>query len=278
MLKLRGGYRLFNIAKATFRRNKIIAKRAFPWTLIIGRLIAGFFAIIFPYFVYTFFLKGSISESFNQYTNQSDYITYITIGVIFLIIGRSTMMEVGRALFRELKEGTLESVLLTPSSRIGYHIGCLIEQLGRSFIQFLTMAFFGISFGANLFSIISLQSIVVIILTVLGFFSMALILSSIMLFTRDAYITQNTLFALISFVTGVSFPVEFLPKWLQYFSHLFPMTASLELFRSIVIDKQSISMHLDLVLEILLLSGGYLLVAMICLKILEKKLVENLFG
>ena len=269
---------LFNIISATYKRNKIVTKRVFPWTLIIGRFIAGFFTVIFPFFIYTFFLKGSLSESFNKYTNQSDYITYIVLGAAFFILSRSTIMEVGRALIKELREGTLEPFLLSSASRMGYFVGCLAEQLGRSLLQLSVMLLVGIIFGAKIIGIFSFQSIIVIILAILGFFSMSLLLSSIMLYTRDTYITQNTLFGLMGFVSGVSFPVEFLPTWLQYISHLFPMTAALKLFRLVVISNQSIMLHMDLILELLILSGVYMLIGVLWFNKLERKLVENIFG
>ncbi|MBW9169894.1 ABC transporter permease [Clostridium estertheticum] len=269
---------MFNIIAATYKKNRIVAKRAFPWTLIIGRFIAGFFTVIFPYFIYNFFLKGSLSESFNKYTNQSDYITYIVLGSAFLILGRSIMMEVGRAFITELREGTLEPFLLSSASKTGYFIGCLVEQLGRSILQLSVVLLLGIVFGAHIIGIFSFQSIIVIFLAILGFFSMALILSSIMLYTRDTYITQNTLFTLMAFVSGVSFPVEYLPTWLQCISHLFPMTPALKLFRLAVISNQSIMQHMDLILELLILSGVYILIGVVWFNKLEKKLTENIFG
>ncbi|MBZ9618260.1 ABC transporter permease [Clostridium estertheticum] len=269
---------MFNIIAATYKKNRSVAKRAFPWTLIIGRFIAGFFTILFPYFIYTFFLKGTLSENFNKYTNQSDYITYIVLGSAFFILGRSIMMEVGRAMILELREGTLEPFLLSSASRMGYFIGCLAEQLGRGVLQLSVILLLGGIFGAHIIGIFSLQSIIIIALAILGFFSMALILSCIMLYTKDTYITQNTLFTFMGFVSGVSFPVEYLPTWLQYLSYLFPMTAALKLFRLIVISNQSILLHMDLVLELLILSLAYILIGILCFNKIEKKLTENIFG
>lgn len=268
---------LFNIIAATYKKNKIVAKRAFPWTFIIGRFITGFFTIIFPYFIYTFFLKGSLSESFNKYTGQADYISYIALGAAFFILGRSTMMEVGRALIIELREGTLESFLLSPASREGYFIGCLGEQLGRGILQLGVVLIFGVIFGADIVGIFSIQSVIVIALAILGSFSMALTLSSVMLYTRDTYITQNTLFTLMSFICGVSFPVEYLPVWLQYISHLFPMTPALRLFRLVVISEQSLLLHTDLILELLILSAIYTIIGILWHNRLERKLIENIF-
>lgn len=269
---------MYSIIAATYKKNRISNKRAFPWTLIISRLIGGFFAIIFPYFIYTFFLKGSLNESFYQYTNTADYITFVVLGTAFFILGRSTLMEVGRAFILELREGTLESFLITSASRMGYYIGCLLEQLGRGLLQLAVILFFGILFGANILSVFTLQSLVVVVLSIFSFFSLALTLSSIMLFTRDTYITQNTLFTFMSFVSGVAFPTEYLPLWLQYLSHLFPLTAALKLFRLVVISGQSMLIHLDVVLELVVLSVLYILIGIFWLRKIEKKLIESIFG
>ncbi len=269
---------MFNIAIATYKRNRTIIKRAFPWSFIFGRFIGGTFVVVFPYFIFTYFSNGNLSESFSQYTQQSDYITYIVLGASIHVLGKSTLMNIGRSLITEMREGTLQSFLISPASRNGYFLGCSIEQLGRSCFEFGIILIVGFILGAQLERIFTLQALLVLIIAIISFFSIAATLSSVMLYTRDTYITQNTLFIFMSLVCGIAFPIEYLPKWLQIISHIFPMTAAVKLFRAVVMINESIFDNLHLVYEIGFLSIIYIFIGMFWLAKIEKKLLEEIFA
>lgn len=269
---------MHNIIVATYKKNRLGIKRAYPWSFIFGRLVGGIFAVIFPYFIYTYFFKGHLDSNFYIYTQKADYITYVVLGAAIHVLGMATLMNVGRTLITELREGTLEAFLISPASRNGYFIGCMIEQIGRSCLEFGTVLLVGWLFGAKLGKIFSFQSIIVICITIFSFFAMALTLSSLMLYTRDTYISQNTLFFFMSLACGISFPIEYLPIWLQRFSHIFPMTAALKLFRAVIILNEDISAHTHLVLEIVLLSIIYIIIGLLWFVKIERKLIEDIFG
>jgi len=269
---------MLDIIIATYKKNRITVRRAFPKTFIFGRLISGTFTVIFPYFIYTYFLKASLDNSFYLYTKKADYMTYIVLGAAIYSLGVATLMNVGRAMITELREGTLEILLLAPASKNGYFIGCLIEQVGRSSFEFGVVLFIGWILGAELSRVFSLASIAALAIAIFSFFAMALLLSSIMLYSRDTYISQNTLFTFLSLICGISFPVEYLPKWLQSVSQVFPMTPALELFRAVVIQNQKLLDNTSLIFHIILLSTVYIVVGQLWFNNLKTKIVENIFG
>lgn len=269
---------MINIIFSTYKKNRSSIKRAVPWTFMYSRITTGVFGVIFPYFTYTFFLKGNITSEFNAYTNGTDYITYIVLGSALNVLAVSTLMNIGRALITEMREGTLEPFLLSPASRIGYFIGCLFEQTSRALIEFGVVIAAGLLLGAKPGWLFSLSTVLVILLAVFSFFCLSITLSSVMLYTRDTYITQNTLFNLMTFICGVMFPIEYLPHWLQIFAQIFPLTPAVKLFRLVVINNQSIITNFNLILQILLLCVIYLSIGLVWFKKIEKKLMESIFG
>lgn len=269
---------MLNIILATFKKNRQEIKRALPLTLILGRITTGISTVVFSFFIYKYFLKGNLSESFLDYTNNSDYLTFIVLGAAMNILAISTLMNVGRMLITELREGTLDPFLLSPASRIGYFIGGLVEQLGRTFLEFIVIVILGTILGANISKILTIQTLFILLLSVISFFSMALVLSSFMLYTRDTYISQNTLFLSMTILCGVSFPIDYLPAWIQPLCNIFPMTAVLQLFRAVVSFNETIGANLNLVFQILLLSIVYFIISQILGKKVEKKLTENIFA
>lgn len=91
-----------------------------------------------------YLIKGDIDSKFAIYSGSDDYLTYVIIGGMLSIFSVSMMMNVSRALITEWREGTLEALLLSPSSRSGYFLGNAVQQLYRSGAELLVVLFFSI--------------------------------------------------------------------------------------------------------------------------------------
>ena len=266
-----------SVIEAVYNKNRAISK-TYPKTFVLQRLICGLEAIGFPLFIYFFIFKGKISASFYENIHTTDYITYIILGQSLNILSFATLMNVGRCLISEIREGTLEVFLLSPASRIGYFIGCYLEQFFMSIIEFLIIIFIGIILGARItIDDIIILSIIVIIASV-SFLSLSFSVASIMVFTRDSYLTQNTFFNLMSVICGVSFPIGYLPSWIQPLSALFPLTPTLQLFRNCILNNQTLSENTFLLLHIFIISIIYLSIGYKWFTVLEKKFVENIYS
>ena len=237
---------MWQVIFSTYHKNRIGILRAVPWSFMVSRVITGVTQIIFPYFVYRYFMHGNLNNEFSKYVNGADYITYIVLGSALNVLAVATLMNIGRALITELREGTLEMLLLSPAPRSEYFL--------------------------------STRALITILLAILSFFCMGILLSSVMLYTRDTYLTQNTLFVTMSLVCGITYPIQYLPDWVQNVAQIFPLTPAVTLFRNVVIgQKNLISNHL-LIVQILVLSGIYLVLGMIWYQSMERKLVESIFG
>ena len=136
------------------------------------------------------------------------------------------------------------------------------------------MLIVGVLFGAKLSNFLSIRALITILLAILSFFCMGILLSSVMLYTRDTYLTQNTLFVTMSLVCGITYPIQYLPDWVQNVAQIFPLTPAVTLFRNVVIGHENlISNHL-LIVQILVLSGIYLVLGMIWYQVNGEELVE----
>jgi len=99
-----------------------------------------------------------------------------------------------------------------------------------------------------------------------------------MLFTRDTFIVQNTLFTVMTLVCGVLFPIEFLPRFVQVIAQIFPLTPAVALFRNVAIAGMNLSDNLFLIAQILVTSVIFVIIGGKWLKRIEKSLVDKIFG
>lgn len=263
---------------STYQKNRTGILRAVPWSFMVSRVVTGITQIIFPYFIYHYFLQGNLNSEFQEYTGSADYMTYIVLGSALNVLAVSTLMNIGRALITELREGTLEPLILSPVFKGFYFIGCLLEQTMRALLEFGAVLLVGGLLGVDLRYFLSFQVAVVILLAVFCFFCMGIALSSVMLYTRDTYLTQNTLFVTMSMVCGITYPIQYLPGWVQKLSQVFPLTPAVTLFRNVVIGHGSLMENASLVCQAVALSAVYLVIGAVWYGKMERKLIESVFG
>lgn len=261
---------------AVIQRNWLIYSRNFPIAFFINRVMGETYSIISVWLLYEFLFLNTVSTNFYSLTGTKDYLTYAVIGIAFYNFAVATLMNSGRSLITELREGTLNSLLITPYSRWGYFIGIFIEQLLRALLEFFILMCIGLLFGANLTGIPLIYWLITLTFASVCFFSMSLMLSNIMLYFRDTFLSQNTLFLIMLVICGVTFPTEFLPEWIQWLSYLIPLTQVLELFRILTLSE-SFNEVSFLIISGLLVSGIYLLVGYFWYLKVERKLSATSF-
>lgn len=66
-----------------------------PWSFMVSRIITGVTQIIFPYFMYHYFVHGNLNGAFHEYANGADYMTYIVLGSALNVLAVSTLMNIG---------------------------------------------------------------------------------------------------------------------------------------------------------------------------------------
>jgi ABC-2 type transport system permease protein len=231
--------------------------RAYPWSFLAARLFGSFFTIALAYLIHRALFSNQTPASFQIYAGSSDYLTFILIGVSISTYANGALLGVGRSLIGERRTGTIESLFLAPIPLTAYLVGVMVQQAVLTTIDFLVILVIGVSFGANLAGVNWLGLIVTLIVGHIGFFGMAVILSAVMLYLRDTYVTQNTVIALLYLISGVLFPIQYLPGWVQPVSSIIPLTQALILARRSALLGHSLLSQLPDLLSLLALSLLY---------------------
>lgn len=267
-----------SVLKANIYKYFITLFRAYPRSFFIGGILTITYSLLFSYLLYTSVFNGQLSENFIASTNTANYMGYIVIGVLVYSFTVSTLLNVSRSLITERRLGTLESVMLAPYNRGMYFLAYMLAQtfhtLGELVFAFPILLVFGVHFSPFNFG----SFMLIFALALFAFLGLSLLLANIMLYTRDTYISQNTLFNLMFLICGVNFPITYLPKWVQNISFFLPVTHVIKLFREVILSNESLLLHTNEILYLFVQGVVYIFLGFLLLGRIEKIALEKIDG
>lgn len=266
------------VLRGTLKKNLLISYRAYPISFLVGNLLTGLYTVLGSWMMYKLLFEKKLAADFTQLAGTSDYISYVVVGSLTYLFVVRTCLNVSRSLITELREGTLESLMLAPFQRTEYFIGNMLVQTVTTSLEMLILLLIAIPFGAD-FSHCNLAGLLVaVLISLYSFFGLSMVLGCIMLYTRDTYISQNTLFALLFLVCGITFPPQYLPAGLRILSELIPITKAVTLIRNCALRGIGIEEQLSMVINVFLISTAYLIAGFKLMKKCEMKALEKING
>jgi ABC-2 type transport system permease protein len=144
--------------------------------------------------------------------------------------------EIAMSIGYERWEGTLEYTFMAPVSRLVHLAGLSLYSLCNSIVQTLIVLFGLMLFtdinltGANLFGVM-----IVLLVSMLAFVGLGLMAAALPVMSPERGAEATHIFqGLLLLVSGVYYPVEVLPHWIQPLSWLSPATYSLAACRKLV--------------------------------------------
>jgi len=144
--------------------------------------------------------------------------------------------EVSMAIAYERWEGTLEYTFMAPVSRFAHLIG---ESIYAVFYSILRL--FMILIGVTLFVKLDLSHanwiglIVTLLVSSLAFIGLGLVAATLPVFSPERGAEATNIFqGSLLLVSGIYYPVEVLPAWLQPFAKLSPATYALSACRKLI--------------------------------------------
>jgi len=178
-----------------------------------------------------------------------DYIAPALLATLALFF---SFLLTGISFLRERSQGTMERLMASPVSRldvvIGYLFGFFLFALTQTLIVVLfTIYAFGIDFQGDLWQILVFQVMVITGAVTLGIFTST--------FARNEFQMVQFIPLIIVpqiFLSGVLWPVEQMPDYLQWLSAVMPLTYAVDGLRDIMLAGESL---LDVGFELAVLAG-----------------------
>jgi ABC-2 type transport system permease protein len=161
-----------------------------------------------------------------------DFIQFIYPGIIAMTVLTNSIMS-GLSVVWDREFGFLKEILVAPLGRTGIVLGKAAGASAVALVQGIVMLILAPFLGVNLTLLKVAELVPVIILISLSLSSLGILIASRMRSQQGfQLIIQIIIFPLI-FLSGVFFPVNSVPVWLEVISKINPMTYGVDAIRQI---------------------------------------------
>ncbi len=198
-------------------------------------------AVVKPYNIQ---VQGSIAGEFS-------YFDFIAPGIMAMTVMMSVMTGLPAAISQEREVGTLDGMMVAPINRLSVILGKTLAQMARGILQgvlilVLAIAVFGVTVHGSIFLVFAL-----LLLGVFSFVGLGVVLTSFAKDQETAVMMMTTIMFPMMFLSGVFFPIEQMPWFMQSISKFLPLTYVADSLRKVMVlgaDIPAISTELGILI------------------------------
>ncbi|MGQ9587130.1 MAG: ABC transporter permease [Thermoplasmata archaeon] len=182
-------------------------------------------AVINPYKVET---RGIVPGNPN-------YFEFVAPGIMAMVVMMSLMTGLPHAISYEKDMGTLDGMLVAPTSRWSIILGKVMAQTTRGLVQgfiilLLSVLLFGVVVQGSILLVLLL-----ILLTVFSFVGLGILITSFADKEETATMVMMTLMFPMMFLSGVFFPIQQMPSYMQTLASFLPLTYAASAMRKVMV-------------------------------------------
>jgi ABC-2 type transport system permease protein len=182
-------------------------------------------AIVKPYNVQT---EGVVS-------GNPSYFDFIAPGIMAMTVMMSVMTGLPVAISQEKEVGTLDGMMVAPINRLSIILGKTLGQTARGLIQgviilALAVGLFGVTIHGSILLVFGL-----LLLGVFSFVGIGIVITSFAKDQETAAMLMMTLMFPMMFLSGVFFPIQQMPWYMQDISKVLPLTYASQALRKVMV-------------------------------------------
>ena len=168
-------------------------------------------------------------------TGHTSYFDFIAPGIMAMTVMMSVMTGLPAAISQEKEVGTLDGMMVAPINRLSIIVGKTLAQTARGLIQgvlilILASLLFGVSIQGSILLVFAL-----LLLGVFSFVGLGVVLTSFAKDQETAMMVMMTLMFPMMFLSGVFFPVQQMPWYMQNISKALPLTYAADALRKVMV-------------------------------------------
>jgi ABC-2 type transport system permease protein len=182
-------------------------------------------AIVQPYNIQT---QGVVSGHFS-------YFDFVAPGIMAMTVMMSVMTGLPAAISHEREIGTLDGMMVAPINRLSIILGKTLAQTARGLLQgtlilVLAAVLFGVTVHGSILLVFGL-----LLLGVFSFVGLGIVLTSFAKDQETAMMIMMTLMFPMMFLSGVFFPIQQMPWYMQDVSKVLPLTYASQALREVMV-------------------------------------------
>ncbi len=191
---------------------------------------------------------------------------FLLVGIFGMTLWSSAIWSGGYAVESERSAGTINSLFLSPASRgavvLGYSLGAITVFVVPTMVVATGLA---LALGVDFEIADPLAVGVAFCALLLAALAMSYLLAGAFVLTRRANMFANFIQSPIYLLSGMVVPVDDLPRVLQWFAYIFPISAGMDALRGVLLTGATLDeisgsvMRLVLISVVLMVAGQYLL-------------------
>ncbi|MGD0977808.1 MAG: ABC transporter permease [Candidatus Bathyarchaeia archaeon] len=182
-------------------------------------------AIVKPYSVQT---EGVVPGT-------PSYFDFIAPGIMAMTVMMSVMTGLPVAISQEKEIGTLDGMMVAPINRLSIILGKTLAQTARGLLQGLII----LVLAAVLFHVAIQGSVLLVfgllLLGVFSFVGLGIVITSFAKDQETAQMMMMTLMFPMMFLSGVFFPIQQMPWYMQDISRVLPLTYASSALRKVMV-------------------------------------------
>lgn len=172
---------------------------------------------------------------------HSNYFDFVAPGLMIMIVMMSAMTGIPRAISHEKEIGTFDGVLSAPINQISIIIGKTIAQSVRGFTQgimvlILAVVIFGVTVQGSI-----LLAFFLLFLGIFSFIGIGILFTSMAGDEETGNLIMSLLQFPMMFLSGIFFPIQQMPWFMQAVAHVIPVTYAAEAMRKVMILNAGVS-------------------------------------
>lgn len=169
-----------------------------------------------------------------------DFIEFMFPGIVSMAIFTASMFS-GFSLIQDRQFGYMKEVLVSPVSRVSVALGTILGCSTSALIQGIMMLIFVPFIGMSLSIEIFVKLLLAMILVSFTLSSISILLGSFFKNIQGYQMVVQVVLYPMFFLSGAFFPLNGIPKWMEFVVMINPMTYVVDFIKRIVLDAENLS-------------------------------------
>ncbi|MBK5133608.1 ABC transporter permease, partial [Candidatus Bathyarchaeota archaeon] len=174
-------------------------------------------------------------------SGNPSYFDFIAPGIMAMTVMMSVMTGLPVAISQEKEIGTMDGMMVAPINRLSIILGKTLAQVARGLLQgaiilVLAVGLFGVAIQGSLLLVFSL-----LLLGVFAFVGLGVVITSFAKDQETAQMMMTTLMFPMMFLSGVFFPIQQMPWYMQSISKFLPLTYAADALRKVMVLGADVS-------------------------------------